>query len=52
MCQAGIKECNETPNANALDLLSSPYWKNDAKNGTPYSMNSNIAFLITKIQLI
>ena len=43
---------NITPNGNALDLLSSSDWDNDAKNGTPYSMNNNTAFLITKIQLI
>ncbi len=29
----------KTPNTNALDLLSSSDWNNDAKNGIPYSMN-------------
>ena len=40
-----------TPNANALDLLSSSDWNYDAKNGTPYSMR-NYATQVKKIQAI
>ncbi len=41
-----------TPNAIALDLLTSPDWDNDAKIGTPYFMKNYIALLVTKIQVI
>ncbi len=41
-----------TPNAIALDLLSSSDCNYDGKNCTPYSVNNNIALFITKIQLI
>ena len=39
-----------TPNANALDLLSSSDWNYDAKNGTPYSM-INYATQVTRNRL-
>ncbi len=45
-----LNQSDKTPNAIALDLLTSSDWNNDAKIGTPYSMRNYIALLVRKIQ--